>query len=40
MAAGLIFGLAREKSEGILAPTILHGIMNYGPQAALFDLFA
>ena len=36
--AGLIFGLVREKSEGVLAPAILHGIMNYGPQAILFYL--
>ena len=37
--AGLIFAFVREKSESILAPTILHGIMNYGPQAILFYLF-
>jgi uncharacterized protein len=37
--AGLIFGYVREKSESIIAPTILHGIMNYGPQAILFYLF-
>jgi membrane protease YdiL (CAAX protease family) len=36
--AGLIFGLVREKSESIIAPTILHGVMNYGPQAILFYL--
>lgn len=39
MFAGLIFGFVREKSESIIAPTILHGIMNYGPQAVLFYLF-
>jgi membrane protease YdiL (CAAX protease family) len=39
MFAGLIFGFVREKSEGIIAPVILHGIMNYGPQAILFYLF-
>lgn len=39
MFAGLIFGLVREKSESVIAPAILHGIMNYGPQAILFYLF-
>ena len=39
MLAGLIFGIVREKSEGVIAPAILHGIMNYGPQAILFYLF-
>jgi len=39
MLAGLIFGLVREKSESVIAPAILHGIMNYGPQATLFYLF-
>ena len=37
--AGLVFGFVREKSEGLIAPAILHGIMNYGPQAILFYLF-
>lgn len=37
--AGLIFGLVREKSGSIAAPALLHGILNYGPQALLFDLF-
>lgn len=37
--SGLIFGFVREKSESIIAPTILHGILNYGPQAILFFLF-
>jgi len=37
--AGLIFGFVREKSNSIIAPAILHGIMNYGPQAILFYLF-
>ena len=37
--AGLIFGIVREKSESVIAPIILHGIMNYGPQAILFYLF-
>ena len=36
--AGLIFGFVREKSESIIAPALLHGIMNYGPQAILFYL--
>lgn len=36
--AGLIFGLIREKSAGITAPVLLHGVLNYGPQAILFDL--
>jgi membrane protease YdiL (CAAX protease family) len=39
MLAGLIFGIVREKSEGVFAPAILHGIMNYGPQAILLYLF-
>lgn len=39
MFAGLILGFVREKSESILAPALLHGIMNYGPQAILFYLF-
>jgi membrane protease YdiL (CAAX protease family) len=39
IAAGLLFGFVREKSESIIAPAILHGIMNYGPQAILFYLF-
>ncbi len=39
MFAGLILGFVREKSESIIAPAILHGIMNYGPQAILFYLF-
>jgi membrane protease YdiL (CAAX protease family) len=39
MLAGLIFGIVREKSESVIAPAILHGIMNYGPQAILFYLF-
>ena len=37
--AGLILGFVREKSESIIAPAILHGIINYGPQAILFYLF-
>jgi membrane protease YdiL (CAAX protease family) len=37
--AGLIFGFVREKSEGVIAPALLHGIMNYGPQAILFYIF-
>ncbi len=39
MFAGLIFGFVREKSEGVIAPALLHGIMNYGPQAILFYIF-
>ena len=39
MFAGLIFGFVREKSESVIAPALLHGIMNYGPQAILFYLF-
>ncbi len=39
MFAGLFLGFVREKSESIIAPAILHGIMNYGPQAILFYLF-
>ena len=37
--AGLIFGIARQKSGSVIAPSFLHGIMNYGPQAILFYLF-
>lgn len=39
MFAGLCFGFVREKSESVIAPAILHGIVNYGPQAILFYLF-
>jgi membrane protease YdiL (CAAX protease family) len=39
MFAGLIFGFVREKSESVIAPALLHGIMNYGPQAILFYIF-
>lgn len=38
-AAGLLFGLVREKSGGVVAPALLHGVMNYGPQALLLALF-
>lgn len=37
--AGLLLGMLREKSGSSLAPALLHGVMNYGPQAFLFDLF-
>jgi uncharacterized protein len=37
--AGLCLGFVREKSESVIAPAFLHGIMNYGPQAILFYLF-
>lgn len=37
--AGLIFGVVREKSGSSLAPALLHGVLNYGPQAFLFELF-
>jgi membrane protease YdiL (CAAX protease family) len=37
--AGLIFGAVREKSGSIAAPALLHGVLNYGPQALLYDLF-
>ena len=39
MFAGLLFGIVREKSESVIAPTVLHGMMNYGPQAILFYVF-
>jgi membrane protease YdiL (CAAX protease family) len=32
---GLVFGLVREKSGGILAPALLHGL----PQAIAFTMF-
>jgi membrane protease YdiL (CAAX protease family) len=38
--AGLIFGAVREKSGSIAAPALLHGVLNYGPQALLFDLIS
>ncbi|PKO04514.1 MAG: hypothetical protein CVU41_16815 [Chloroflexi bacterium HGW-Chloroflexi-3] len=38
MFAGLSIGFVREKSESVIAPALLHGIMNYGPQAILFYL--
>jgi CAAX protease family protein len=37
--AGLIFGYVREKSRGVLAPALLHGVLNYSPFGFLFDLF-
>ncbi len=37
--AGLFLGLVREKSGGVGAPALLHGVINYGPQAILFYLF-
>lgn len=37
--AGLLFGAVREKSASVIAPVVLHGILNYGPQAVLFALF-
>lgn len=37
--AGLLFGLIREKSDGVAAPILLHGVLNYGPQAIVFQLF-
>ncbi len=37
--AGLIFGIVREKSGSIAAPALLHGVLNYGPQALIYDLF-
>jgi len=37
--SGLFLGVVCEKSEGVIGPTLLHGIMNYGPQAILFYLF-
>ena len=36
--AGLIFASVREKSASVLAPSLLHGVLNYGPQALLCDL--
>jgi hypothetical protein len=30
--------MVREKSDGVIAPALLHGVINYGPQAALFYL--
>lgn len=39
IGAGLLLGYVREKSDGIAAPALLHGVMNYGPQAILFYLF-
>jgi membrane protease YdiL (CAAX protease family) len=37
--AGLLFGTVREKSDSAIASAVLHGILNYGPQAVLFALF-
>jgi membrane protease YdiL (CAAX protease family) len=33
---GLILGLVREKTGSIVAPAILHGIVNFPPQAIIF----
>ena len=35
---GLFLGYFREKSGSLLASTVLHGVVNYAPQAILFDL--
>lgn len=37
--AGLLLGAVREKSGSVVASAVLHGILNYGPQAVLFALF-
>jgi hypothetical protein len=36
--AGLVFGAVREKSGSVAGPAVLHGVLNYGPQAFAFDL--
>ena len=33
---GLILGLIREKTGSIVAPALLHGIVNFPPQAVIF----
>lgn len=38
--AGLLFGAVREKCGSIFPPALLHGVLNYGPQALLFDLIS
>ena len=38
MFGGVVFGFVREKSESVIAPAILHGLLNYGPQAILYYL--
>ncbi|MGD8623340.1 MAG: CPBP family intramembrane metalloprotease [Anaerolineae bacterium] len=35
---GLFLGYFREKGGSVLAPTVLHGFVNYAPQAIIFDL--
>jgi membrane protease YdiL (CAAX protease family) len=36
--SGLLFGYLRERSDGIITPSLLHGVMNYGPQALIYEL--
>jgi hypothetical protein len=36
--AGLLLGMIREKAGGVAAPALLHGVLNFGPQALLFLL--
>jgi len=35
---GLILGFIREKSGSVVAPAILHGVVNYPPQAIVYTL--
>jgi membrane protease YdiL (CAAX protease family) len=36
--AGLIFGYVRERSGGVLAPSVLHSVMNYMPLLDLIGI--
>ena len=36
--AGLLFGYLREKTASLVAPTLLHGVLNYVPFVDLFAL--
>jgi membrane protease YdiL (CAAX protease family) len=35
---GLILGFIREKSGSVVAPAVLHGVVNYPPQAIVYTL--
>lgn len=37
---GVMLGVVREKTGHIRVPSILHGVVNYGPGAFLFDLLS
>lgn len=40
VGAGLLLGVVRERSGGVLAPSLLHGVLNYSPLALVAGLLA